>query len=136
LLFKFSNVSFGINSLVEKRKTGRQIFLSRVEVMALSRSSKSRSVYSSPDRIKTKPAYRPTNCGEPKDVISNLSSRMAYRRATDHIDADPHNNCCTIETDSGLKLYLWKATELPVKITKEKSDTTFLCFKELEYLKC
>ena len=92
--------------------------------------------YSSPDRIKTKAKYRPTNCGEPEKVISNLSKTAAYKRATDHIDEDPCNNSCTIEADSELKLYLWKATELPVKLTKDKSSTTFLCFKELKYLKC
>jgi len=138
LLFKVSNVRFGTNSLVEKRKTGRQIFLSHFEVMSgyTVKHSFGRTVYGSPDRVKTKPDYRPTNCGEPKDVISNLSSRMAYRRATDHIDEDPLYNCCTIEAGSELKLYLWKATELPVKLTKDKSSTTFLYFKELEYSKC
>lgn len=71
-------------------------------------------------------------------MISGLSTRKAYRRAEDHIDEDPYNNCCTIEDydDTGLKLYMWKATELPVKLTKDRSSTTFLCFKELKYLKC
>lgn len=90
-------------------------------------------------KIKTKPDYRPTNCGEPEDVISNLGTRTAYTRAADHIDKDPYKNCCTVidhEDDNGLKLYMWKATELPVKLTKNESNTTFLCFKELEYLKC
>jgi len=89
--------------------------------------------------IKTKPDYRPTNCGEPEDVISNLGTRRAYTHAANHIDEDPYNNCCTIighEDDSGVELYMWKATELPVKLTKDKSNTTFLYFKELKYLKC
>ena len=88
-------------------------------------------------KIKTKVGYRPANCGEPEDVISNLSTRTAYTRAADHIDEDPYNNCCTIEDDSGFKkLSIWKATELPVKLTKDETSTTFLYFKELEYLKC
>ena len=88
--------------------------------------------HSPSDRIKTKSGYTPTNCGEPKDVISNISTRMAYRGATTHIDEDPYNNCCTIEADSELKLYLWKATELPVKLTKADSSITFLYAKELK----
>jgi len=100
------------------------------------RKSSEAQKYSPPDRIKRKPGYRPANCGEPKHMISDLSTRTAYRRATDHIDEDPYNNCCTIEADIGLKLYMWKATELPVKLTKDRRSTTFLCFKELEYLKC
>ena len=136
-----SIVSFGINSIVQGKKIGRQIFLSRFEVISeddsSSLSSYGTTIYSSrPDRIKTKSDYRPTNCGEPKQVISNLSKRAAYRRATNHINEDPCNNSCTIEADSELKLYLWKATELPVKLTKDKSSTTFLYFKELKYLKC
>ena len=99
-------------------------------------TSKESAKYSSPDRIKKKSNYRPTNCGQPKEVISNLGTRAAYRSATDHMDEDPCNNCCTIEGDSELKLYLWKATEIPVKLTKDKSSTTFLYFKELKYLKC
>ena len=131
------------------RTTDGQIFLSRFEVMsdetlkATRRPNEchsyQRQQYSSPDKIKTKSSYIPTNCGEPKDVISNLSLRDAYRRATVYIDEDPYNNCCTIEAASEFKLYLWKATDLPVKITKDKSassSTTFLYFKELEYLKC
>ena len=96
------------------------------------------TVYANPDRIKKMSGYRPTNCGEPKDVISNLSVRDGYRCATNHINADPYNHCCTIvhENDFCLKLHMWKVSELPVKLTKDKSSTTFLCFKELEYLKC
>ena len=124
--------------LIRKRTTGGQIFLSRFEVMEVE-TSLQRQRYSSPDKIKTKSSYIPTNCGEPKDVISNLSLRDAYRRATVYIDEDPYNNCCTIEGAGVFKLYLWKATDLPVKITKDKSASssiTFLHFKEMEYLKC
>ena len=56
-------------------------------------------MYSSPDMIQAKLFYRPANCGEPKDVISNLRLRGAYRRATAHIDKGTYNNCCTIEAD-------------------------------------
>ena len=103
--------------------------------------SKIRQKYSTKSKkIKRKIGYRPANCGEPEDVISNLSTRAAYTHAADHIDEDPYNNCCTIghEDDYGVKLCTWKATELPVKITKDGTTvtTTFLYFKELEYLKC
>lgn len=97
--------------------------------------SQFQAVYGDPDRIKKESGYRPTNCGEQRDVISTLDLRDAYRRAAAHINEDPHNNCCSIEVDSEFKLYLWKAAELPVMLTKDKSNTTFLCFKELKYLK-
>ena len=102
----------------------------------IKRTSSRKQVYSSPDKIKVKRGYRPTNCGEPKDEISCLTSRDAYRAASDYIDGDPYNNCCTAEEDGeSVKLYLWKATELPVKLTKGTSSTVFLYFKELKYLK-
>ena len=90
--------------------------------------------YSSPNKIKRKSALIPTNCGEPKDVISNLSLRAAYRRATAHIEQDPYSNCCTITVDSAHEVKLWKATELPVKLTRTSDRSmTFLYAKELKY---
>ena len=90
--------------------------------------------YASPNKIKTKSALIPTNCGEPKDVISNLSLRAAYRRATAHIEQDPYNNCCTLTVDRGHEVKLWKATELPVKLTRTSDRSmTFLYAKELKY---
>ena len=67
--------------------------------------------------------YLPTNCGKPTAVISNESSRKAYRRMTVYIDEDPDRNCCTIDDFNVLKLY--KATELPVKLSKTDRRTTF-----------
>ena len=60
--------------------------------------SHQRQIYSPPDKIKTNSAHIPTNCGEPKDAIWNLSQlRDAYRRATAYVDEEPYNNCCTIK---------------------------------------
>ena len=89
--------------------------------------------YSSPDRIKTKSAYIPTNCGEPKDVISNLSLRDACRRAAAYIEQDTYKNCCTIKADSAHEVKLWKAADLPVNLTKADRSMTFLYAKELKY---
>lgn len=102
----------------------------------LKRDSSRKQIYSPQDKIETKRGYRPANCGETRRVISDLGMRTAYRQATDYIDEDPNNNCCTIESDDDIwfKLYMWKATTLPVKLTKDKS-MTFLCFKDLKYLK-
>ena len=76
------------------------------------------------------PGFIPTNCGEPTTVISNEGSRDVYRRMTVYIDEDPDRNCCTIDNDNVLKLY--KATELPVKLTKADSRTTFFCSEHLD----
>lgn len=84
-------------------------------------------------KVRTILGYKPTNCGEPEDVISNLSTRDAYRRATAHINEDPDRHCCTIEADKVVKL--WKAIELPVKLTKADRSMTFLFASGLKYLK-
>ena len=97
------------------------------------RTSSQKQKYSSPEKIKTKSAYIPTNCGEPREVISNLGLRDAYRRATAYIEQDPYNNCCTIKADSAHEVKLWKAAELPVKLTKADRSMTFLYAKELKY---
>ena len=76
-----------------------------------------------------KHGYIPTNCGEPIAVISNESTRNVYRSMSIYIDEDPEKNCCTIDTDNVLKLY--KATELPVKLTKADRTTTFFCSEDL-----
>lgn len=60
--------------------------------------------------------YIPTNCGEPTTVITNENTREAYRRVVFYIKKDLYGmTCCTIDNDNVLKLY--KATELPVKLT-------------------
>lgn len=89
----------------------------------------------SPNNILKKPGYTPTNCGDPEYVISKLSTRDAYKRATAHIDEDRSKNCCTIETDNVVKL--WKAAEIPVKLTKadRSVSVTFLCAEGLKYSK-
>ena len=73
--------------------------------------------------------YIPSNCGEPKAVISNKSTREVYRRMTFYIAEDPERNCCTINADDVLKLY--KVIELPVKLTKVDRETTFFCSENL-----
>ena len=78
-----------------------------------------------------KPGYIPSNCGEPTAVITNESSRKAYRRMTAYIAKDTDRNCCTIDEDNVLKLY--KATELPVKLTKADRKTTFFYSEYLDW---
>lgn len=91
--------------------------------------------YSPPDKVKKKSGYKPTNCAE-EEVISNLSTREAYRFATAYINEDRSKNCCTIEADNAVNMVkLWKATELPVKLTKADRSMTFLYAKGLKYLK-
>ena len=90
---------------------------------------------SSPDEFEVplrKPGFIPTNCGEPTAVITNESSRKAYRRMTLYIDKEPEKNCCTIDHDNVLKLY--KATELPVKLTKADHKTTFFHSEDLDLM--
>jgi len=78
-----------------------------------------------------KPGYIPTNCGKPTAVISKESARGAYRSATGYINKDLSGlTCCTIDHDNVLKLY--KATELPVKLTKADRTTTFFCSEDLD----
>ena len=72
-----------------------------------------------------KPGYIPTNCGEPLAVISGKSTRYVYRHMSVYIADDPNRNCCTIGADDVLKLY--KATELPVKLTKVARTLTVFC---------
>ena len=93
-------------------------------VMADRAQSLPKQQYSLPAKVKKMSGYKPTNCGEPEDVISNISTREAYRHATAHINKDPRQNCSTIEADNSVKL--WKATELPVKLTKADRGMTFL----------
>jgi len=77
-----------------------------------------------------KHGYIPSNCGEPTAVIPNLSTRNVYRGMSIYINEDPTKNCCTIDDGDVLKLY--KATELPVKLTKADRTTTFFCSEELD----
>ena len=56
-------------------------------------------------------------------MISNLSTRDAYRRMASYIDEDPGRNCCTFEADNQVKL--WKATVLPVELTNTDVSITF-----------
>jgi len=78
-----------------------------------------------------KSGYIPTNCGEPTALISNESGRELYRRVVFFIAQDPEKNCCTIDNDNVLKLY--KATELPVKLSKDNRTTTFFHSKCLDW---
>ena len=68
--------------------------------------------YTPPEKVPRRiNGYKPSNCGEPKDLISNINDRRdAYRYSTAHINNDPCSNCCTIEADNQVKL--WTATEL------------------------
>jgi len=70
------------------------------------------------------------NCGEPIAVISDKSTRDAYRDMSVYIDKDPGKNCCTIDAANVLKMY--KATELPVKLTKADRTMTFFFSEDLE----
>ena len=98
-------------------------------------TSPKRQEYSPPYKVKKKPGYKPTNCTE-EEVISNLNTRDAYRFATAYINEDRSNNCCTIEADNAVNMVkLWKATELPVKLTKANGSMTFLYAVGLKYLK-
>ena len=82
--------------------------------------------------ILRKPGYIPTNCGEPRAVISEQSDRLAYRMAGVYIDrfASAGKGCCTIDHFNVLKLY--EATELPVKLTKADPKTTFFYSEGLD----
>ena len=79
--------------------------------------------YSPPEKTTRRMSgFKPANCSE-HDVISNLSIREAYTRMTAHINQDPYWNCCTLEGDN--EAILWKATVLPVMLTKTKNSTIF-----------
>ena len=73
--------------------------------------------------------FKPANCNE-HDVISNLIVREAYTRMTAHINQDPYWNSCTLEGDN--KGILWKATMLPVTLTKTKNSTVFFYAEGLD----
>ena len=73
--------------------------------------------------------FTPANCNE-HDVISNLSTRKAYICMTAYINQDPYRNCCTLEGDN--QVILWKATVLPVKLTKTKNNTVFFYAEGLD----
>jgi len=85
--------------------------------------------YSPPEKKpRRKSGYKPTDCKE-HEVISNLSTRDAYRRIEAHINECPFLNTCTIEANNQVKL--WKATGLPVKLTKTTQNTIFFYSVEL-----
>ena len=87
--------------------------------------------YSPPDKNTRKmPGYKPANCSE-HDVISNLSTRKAYKRMTAYINQDLYRNCCTLEADN--QVILWKAAVLPVKLTKTKNSTVFFYAEGLDF---
>lgn len=86
--------------------------------------------YSPPEKkTRRMSGYKPTNCNE-HEVISNLSTREAYRRIEAHINEVPSLNTCTIEANNQVKL--WKATGLPVKLTKTTQNTIFFHSVELD----
>lgn len=116
--------------LTQKRKKRTNISFTFL-VMTDRAQSLPKQQYSLPAKVKKMSGYKPTNCGEPEDVISNISTREAYRRATAHIKEDPYKNCSTIEADNAVKL--WKATELPVMLTKAERGMTFLYAGKLKH---
>jgi len=86
--------------------------------------------YSPPEKkLRRKSGYKPTDCKE-YEVISNLGTRDAYRRIEAYINECPSLNTCTIEANNQVKL--WKATGLPVKLTKTTQKTIFFHSVELE----
>ena len=86
--------------------------------------------YSPPEKnTKKLPGFTPSNCSE-HGVISNLGTREAYRRMIAFINQDPYWNCCTFEDHN--KVILWKASVLPVKLTKTKNSTTFFHAERLD----
>ena len=89
-----------------------------------------KTTYSSPDKkARRMSGYKPTNCNE-HEVISNLSTREAYRCIEAHIKEVPSLNSCTIEANNQVKL--WKATGLPVRLTKTTESTIFFHSVELD----
>ena len=94
-------------------------------------TSPPKQAYSPPDKKSRRmTGFIPTNCSE-HEVISNLSTREAYTRMEAHINQDPDGNCCTFEADGRVKL--WKATVLPVKLTKTKKSTIFFHAEGLNF---
>ena len=88
------------------------------------------TTYSPPDKkTRRMSGFKPIDCNE-HEVISNLSTREAYRRIEAHINEVPSLNTGTIEANNQVKL--WKATGLPVKLTKTTENTIFFHSVELD----
>lgn len=94
-------------------------------------SREKRVQYGSPKKTNNRiSGWKPANCIEYRVISNQLSVREASTCMTDYINQDPESNCCTLEADN--KLTLWKATVLPVKLTKTKESTTLVYNKALE----